>query len=81
MDIKGQYFKIIPFGSGGRVCPRATFALQIVHFALASFLHAFEINTPLNALVDMTESTGLVNLKTSPLELLITPRVPAQLYA
>ncbi|XP_062104501.1 cytochrome P450 CYP82D47-like [Humulus lupulus] len=81
VEMKGQHFEFIPFGSGRRACPGTTFALQMAHFALASFVHAFDITTPLNnAPVDMTESTGIVNIKVTPLELLITPRLPAHLY-
>ena len=80
VDVKGQHFELIPFGSGRRTCPGTIFALQMVHFAWASFLQAFEISTPLNAPLDMTESTGLANIRATPLELVITPRLPAELY-
>jgi hypothetical protein len=45
----------------------------MVNLALASFLHMYDISTPLNAPVDMTESLGLTNMKATPLEVLITP--------
>ena len=47
----------------------------MVHLALASFLHMYDISTPSNVKVDMTESSGLTNLKATPLEVLITPRL------
>ena len=47
----------------------------MVHLALASFLHMYDISTPSNVKVDMTESFGLTNLKATPLEVLITPRL------
>ncbi|PON70136.1 Cytochrome P450, E-class, group I [Parasponia andersonii] len=81
VDLKGQHFELIPFGSGRRACPGTTFALQMLHLTLASFLQAFEISTPLNAPVDMTESIGLINIKVTPLELLVRPRLPAELYS
>ncbi|GLT39064.1 hypothetical protein SLA2020_132720 [Shorea laevis] len=80
-DIRGQNFELIPFGSGRRLCPGISLALQVVHFALASFLHSFEVAKPSNMEeVDMTESTGLTNLKATPLEVVLTPRLGSKLY-
>ncbi|KAG2666505.1 hypothetical protein I3843_15G062300 [Carya illinoinensis] len=79
-DVRGKHFELIPFGGGRRVCPGATFALQVEHLTLARMLHMFEISTPSNAQVDMAESSGLTNMKATPLEVLITPRLPAKLY-
>ncbi|EXC07353.1 Cytochrome P450 82A3 [Morus notabilis] len=76
VDVRGQHFELIPFGTGRRACPGISFALQMVQFTVASFLQAFEIATPLDASVDMTESFGLTNIRATPLELLIT----AELY-
>ena len=75
VDFKGQNFKFIPFGSGRRICPGASFGVQMVHLALASFLHMYDISTPSNVKVNMTESFGLTNMKATPLEVLITPRL------
>ncbi|XP_062010994.1 cytochrome P450 CYP82D47-like [Rosa rugosa] len=80
-DVRGQHFELIPFGSGRRVCPGLSFGLQTVQFTLASFLHAFKIWTPSNGPVDMSESSGLTNIKATPLEVLIKPRLSSQLYA
>jgi hypothetical protein len=44
-------------------------------------LHAFEITTPSNEPVDMTEKVGLNNMKSTPLEIHLTPRLPTQVYA
>lgn len=81
IDVRGQHFELIPFGSGRRVCPGLSFGLQTVQFTLASFLHAFEISTPSNGPVDMSESSGLTNIKATPLEVLIKPKLSSQLYA
>ena len=75
VDFKGQNFEYIPFGSGRRICPGVSFGVQMVHLALASFLHIYDISTPSNVKVDMTESSGLTNLIATPLEVLITPRL------
>ncbi|PON99149.1 Cytochrome P450, E-class, group I, partial [Trema orientale] len=78
--VRCQNFELIPFGSGRRACPGRYFALEMAHLTLASFLQAFQITTPLNAPVDMTESFGQTNIKATPLNVLITPRLPAELY-
>ena len=75
VDVRGQNFELIPFGTGRRACPGASLGLQMVHLALASFLHMYEISNSSNAQVDMTESFGLTNIKATPLEVLITPRL------
>ena len=80
VDVRGQHFELIPFGSGRRGCPGTSFGLQLVTFVLASFLHAFEITTPSNELIDMTEGNAFTILKAFPLDILLKPRLPAQLY-
>lgn len=80
IDVRGKNFELIPFGSGRRSCPGVSLALQVVHLTLASLLHSFEIATPSNEDVDMTESTGLTNLKATPLEVLLIPRLNSELY-
>ncbi|KAJ1387943.1 Cytochrome P450 [Sesbania bispinosa] len=81
VDVRGQNFELIPFGSGRRSCPGMSFALLVLHLTLARLLHAFEFATPSHEPVDMTESPGLTIPKATPLEVLLTPRLPAQLYA
>ena len=46
VDVKGQHFELIPFGSGRRMCPGISFALQVTQLTLATLLHTFEIATP-----------------------------------
>ncbi|XP_022766492.1 cytochrome P450 CYP82D47-like isoform X2 [Durio zibethinus] len=80
-DVGGdQYFELIPFGFGRRVCPGMSFGLQMVHLTLASLLQAFDISTPANATVDMSEEAGLSNMKATPLEVLVKPRLPSKIY-
>jgi cytochrome P450 len=81
VDVRGNHFQYIPFGSGRRVCPGISLALQIMHLTLATLLHAFEIATPLDKPVDMTEKVGLNNQKAMPVEVHLTPRLPTQVYA
>jgi cytochrome P450 len=81
VDVKGQHFELIPFGTGRRFCPGISLALQVMQLTLATLLHAFEIATPSDEPVDMTENVALTNLKSTPLEVHLTPRLPAQVYA
>ncbi|KAI8549773.1 hypothetical protein RHMOL_Rhmol06G0051400 [Rhododendron molle] len=81
VDLRGNHFELLPFGSGRRGCPGISLGLQIVQFALASLVHAFEIATSDNEPVDMTESFGLTNVKAMPLEVVLTPRLPSRVYA
>ncbi|GKV04747.1 hypothetical protein SLEP1_g16861 [Rubroshorea leprosula] len=80
VDVRGLSFELIPFGSGRRICPGVSFALQFLQFTLATFLHGFEVAVPSNELVDMSEKPGITNLKSTPLEVLISPRLPQNLY-
>jgi cytochrome P450 len=81
VDIRGQHFELIPFGSGRRMCPGISFALQVMQLTLANLLHAFEIANPSDEPVDMTEKVGLANMKATPLEVILTPRLPSQVYS
>ncbi|KAL4649806.1 hypothetical protein ACB092_01G041200 [Castanea dentata] len=49
VDVRGQNFELLPFGSGRRACPGISFALQMVQLALASFLHMYDISIPSDA--------------------------------
>lgn len=79
-DVRGQNFELIPFGSGRRMCPGVSFALQVLELTLASLLQGFELVTPSNEPVDMSEAIGLTNLKTTPLQVFLTPRLPSFCY-
>ncbi|KAF8022898.1 hypothetical protein BT93_F0418 [Corymbia citriodora subsp. variegata] len=80
VDVKDSNFALLPFGGGRRICPGITFGLEMVHFLLAKFLQAFEIATVDNSPVDMSEIFGLTNLKATPLEVMLKPRLPQELY-
>ena len=80
VDVKGNHFELIPFGAGKRICPGVSFGLKVVHLALASFLHAFELSTPSDASVDMSERFGLTSIKAEPLEVLLAPTLSTKAY-
>ncbi|KAK2978378.1 hypothetical protein RJ640_016480 [Escallonia rubra] len=80
LDVRGQDYEFIPFGSGRRLCPGITFALQVLPLTLARLLHGFELGTISDLQVDMTESSGLTVPKATPLEVTLSPRLPSILY-
>ncbi|KAM7514173.1 hypothetical protein LguiA_003756 [Lonicera macranthoides] len=80
IDVKGHDYELLPFGAGRRMCPGYTFGLQMLHLSLASLLQGFELSTPGNAPVDMTEDAGLTNMKATPFEVLLSPRLSPNLY-
>ncbi|KAG9440839.1 hypothetical protein H6P81_021004 [Aristolochia fimbriata] len=81
IDVRGQHFELIPFGSGRRMCPGLNFALQVLHLTLARLLHGFDVETPSDdEPVDLSEAPGLTLPKATPLEVLLSPRHSAHLY-
>ncbi|MQM15848.1 hypothetical protein Taro_048802 [Colocasia esculenta] len=80
VDVRGKQFQFLPFGSGRRMCPGLTLALQTMQLTLARLIHGFELGTAGGAPVDMGEGLGVTLNKAAPLEVLITPRLPLHLY-
>nr|AYM55610.1 cytochrome p450 [Croton stellatopilosus] len=80
IDVRGQNFEFIPFSSGRRMCPGISFALQMLHLALATLLHGFDFGSLTSEPIDMTESIGMTNPRATPLQVLINPRLPLHLY-
>jgi cytochrome P450 len=46
IDMRGQDFQLLPFGSGRRMCPGFNLALKVVALGLANLLHGFEWKLP-----------------------------------
>ncbi|KEH30997.1 cytochrome P450 family protein [Medicago truncatula] len=80
IDLKGQHFELIPFGAGRRMCPGISFGLKLIQITLATLLHGFDIVTQDGGPVGMVEQSGLTNVKASPLEVILTPRLSTELY-
>ncbi|KAL6131085.1 hypothetical protein ACLB2K_069463 [Fragaria x ananassa] len=80
VDVRGQSLEFTPFGTGRRICPGISLALQVTQLTLAHLLHGFEITAPSGEPVDMGESSGLTNMKATPLEVFLTPRLHPKLY-
>lgn len=80
VDVKGQNFELLPFGSGRRKCAGMSLGLNMVHFTLANFLHSFETLSASSQSIDVTEIFGFVNTKATPLEILVRPRLSPDYY-
>ncbi|XP_019155244.1 PREDICTED: cytochrome P450 CYP82D47-like [Ipomoea nil] len=80
IDLRGNHFDLIPFGSGRRICPGMSLALQSVQLGLAAVIHSFDIKRSSDEPIDMTEANGLAVGKATPLQVLLSPRLPSHLY-
>ncbi|KAH9300133.1 hypothetical protein KI387_011716, partial [Taxus chinensis] len=80
IDVKGQDFELIPFGSGRRMCAGMSLALNVVTYTLGRLLQSFDWSLPEGTTIDMTEGLGLTMPKRIPLEAIIKPRLPFHLY-
>lgn len=79
-DVNGLCYEFLPFGSGRRSCPGTSFAMQMMHLSIARLLQAFNLTTPMNMPVDMTEGLALSLPKATPLEVMISPRLATELF-
>ncbi|CAI9754833.1 unnamed protein product [Fraxinus pennsylvanica] len=67
LDVRGQHYHLLPFGSGRRGCPGTSLALQVVQTTLAAMIQCFEWNVEGNGTVDMEEGPGITLPKAHPL--------------
>jgi len=84
VDVKGQHFVLLPFGSGRRMCPGMGLALRMVPMILTNLLHAFAWRLPDGVAAEelsMEETFGLTVPRLVPLEAVAEPKLPARLYA
>lgn len=79
LELKGNQFELLPFGSGRRSCPAMSFAIQVVQSILANLIHGFELRIALGDKIDTTESIGLTNHKATPIEVLVSPSLPCNI--
>ncbi|KAI9122234.1 hypothetical protein K1719_006923 [Acacia pycnantha] len=57
LEVRGQHYQLLPFGSGRRGCPGASLALHVVQTTLAAMIQCFEWKDADggNGCLDMTE--------------------------
>ncbi|KAH6755743.1 hypothetical protein C2S53_010005 [Perilla frutescens var. hirtella] len=76
IDVKGQDFGAIPFGSGRRICPGMFMGLANVELAVANLLYSFDWEMPPGIGIDQLDTDalpGLIMHKKNPL--LLQPKL------
>nr|XP_043619438.1 trimethyltridecatetraene synthase-like [Erigeron canadensis] len=85
IDVKGQNFELLPFGSGRRMCPGYSLGLKMMKSLLGNLLHGFYWKLPNNMMIDedinyMEEVYGLSTQRKFPLVCVLEPRLPPHMY-
>lgn len=74
-DVKGRDFKVLPFGSGRRVCPAAQLSLNLMTLVMGTLLQCFSWSSSIpGERIDMSENPGLLCSMRTPLQALASPR-------
>lgn len=82
-DFKGNYFELIPFGSGRRSCPGMQLGLYSLELAVAQLLHCFKWELPDGlkpSELDMSDVFGLTAPRAIRLVAVPTPRLNCPLF-
>ncbi|KAJ8900054.1 hypothetical protein K2173_024170 [Erythroxylum novogranatense] len=58
MELKGQNFKYLPFGSGRRGCPGASLAMMVMHQAVGALVQCFDWKFKEGEKVDLSPGPG-----------------------
>ncbi|KAK4410471.1 Trimethyltridecatetraene synthase [Sesamum angolense] len=83
IDVKGQDFELLPFGSGRRMCPGYSLGLKVIQSSLANLLHGFNWKLPDHMKredLNMEEIFGLSTPRKIPLVAVVEPRLPYEVY-
>jgi len=83
IDVKGNDFQLLPFGSGRRICPTLSLGLITMQTYLARLLHSFMWKLPKEGNaeeLDMGEKSLFIALKAIPLQAIPNARLPFHLY-
>ncbi|GJS97435.1 flavonoid 3'-monooxygenase-like protein [Tanacetum coccineum] len=83
IDMKGQHFELLPFGSGRRMCPGYNLGLKITRSLLANMLHGFNWTLPDDMKkedINMDEIYGLSTHRKFPLVAVTKPRLPDNMF-
>ncbi|KAL1558637.1 unspecific monooxygenase [Salvia divinorum] len=76
IDIKGQHFELLPFGTGRRGCPGMLLGIQEVVIIIGSMIQCFEWKLPNGSVaVDMTERPGLTAPRAEDLICCVVPLI------
>ncbi|KAL6530589.1 hypothetical protein OROMI_028478 [Orobanche minor] len=83
VDMKGTDYRLLPFGSGRRICPGAQLAINLVSSMLGHMVHHFTWTPPDGVRLedmDMVEQPGTVTYMRTPLQAVPTPRLSGDLF-
>ncbi|KAH9568060.1 hypothetical protein CY35_03G057600 [Sphagnum magellanicum] len=85
IDVHGQDFELLPFGTGRRACPGRPLGILFVQIVLASLLQSFDWTLPPNLQqepmkLDMSETFNLILKKTQGLCAKAHPRLHPHFY-
>ncbi|KAM3398995.1 flavonoid 3',5'-hydroxylase [Capsicum galapagoense] len=81
IDPRGNDFELIPFGAGRRICAGTRMGIVMVEYILGTLVHSFDWKLPNDVMeINMDESFGLALQKAVPLEAMVTPRLPLDVY-
>nr|CAB3457166.1 unnamed protein product [Digitaria exilis] len=78
IDVKGQDFELLPFGSGRRMCAGISLGLKLTLLSIANLLHSFTWRLPNGMAMEelnMEEIFLLALPRKNPLEAIIEPRL------
>ncbi|KAL3653129.1 hypothetical protein CASFOL_002810 [Castilleja foliolosa] len=76
IDIKGQHFELLPFGTGRRGCPGMLLAIQELILIIGTMVQCFDWKMPVGSgPVDMTERPGLTAPRAYDLVCNVVPRI------
>ncbi|KAL5975997.1 hypothetical protein ACLOJK_020327 [Asimina triloba] len=71
IDVKGQHFQLVPFGSGRRMCPGMPLALSVMQVTIASVVQCFDWRAPngeINSIkTELREKAGITIHMAQPL--------------
>ncbi|CAA3009827.1 cytochrome P450 71A1-like [Olea europaea subsp. europaea] len=84
IDVKGQDFELLPFGSGRRMCPGYSLGLKVIESSFANLLHGYNWRLPENMRpqdLNMEEIFGLSTPRKFPLVAVAEPRLPLVIYS
>ena len=83
IDVRGQSFELLLFGSGRRMRPGYDLDLKMILTSLANMLHGFHWKLPGDMKTEdlgMEEVFGLATPRKVPLVAVMEPRLPTHLY-
>ncbi|PIA50741.1 hypothetical protein AQUCO_01200166v1 [Aquilegia coerulea] len=83
INMTGQDFTLLPFGSGRRGCPGYTLALRLVRTTVGNMFHGFNWIFPEGMRSEdicMVERFGLTTCPEVPISIIPEPRLPIHLY-